>query len=1073
MQGGFFCLAMLTLFCTFAQAQSIELGVAKVLKQLQKLSESNNNDRCISLTDSLIVSVQRAKAPYDTLAYQQAMYIRAVIFRKNKPYQKANESLSLIYEDDRFFRNSPLRDRFRTDVLASHIQILLRDFENARFHLDRANESISFLPDSLLHDLGKYYEMEGLWRLYRLEHDKALEFLTLSKDTYRQNGDTINMDYSSTLYYLGIAHQQMSNYQKSKDELSIAINVAQQCDSLSPTMIGYYSSLGATYTYLNDQSKAFYYNLQAYENGLKHYPVNSFEYIGLVNNIGFMYAIFGKLHQARSYFKKGIDAAQVTLPKNHPAFIQLYSNLVEMDLALDNLDNCLSYINRWDTVAIENFGRESLYQIEISRYRAKSIWKLGDAAKALQEINKAIEIAENNKVQFEIDNISNYGYKSMLLSELGRQREALAEANKEIALLQRVFPDENRKKASAYDHKSLIFQNLGDFEKSLTFNEMALTNTGYDLKLPFIDSLISTNQCLSFLGSRISILKDQYKNTQNKDYLLDAFDVSKATLALCRKIFEGSEREEAKSFVRSSKYQIFEDILEICHLLGQKVINEECHRVAYETIEINKYYKMLHSLDRHGQINYRGVDRVILEEEIFFQNKISATKKALSDLTEDSSPNLSEIKSQTDTLNFYKSKFQALLAELSQSHESYYSLTYGKKEYNLDNLQLALADDEILMNYFMGSEAIYNLVVNKAKIEIQRKPMHDRYRKSINQFLNAIRDPKSNPGEIVEASSYLKKVLLDHDSTHTSKTNKYLIIPDGILNYLPFELLTDEPLLKNNLSYAYSGELYKRWASNKSGRKVSFTGFAPNYTAYRDEVENEIIQYASRAGKLDLPYAKEEIAEIIQIVGGDEYSGDRATKGNFLKIAENLPLVHFAAHTIISDSLPEESGFIFTKDSTDDNILKVSDLYGLDLNMELAVLAGCQTGFGKYRRGEGLLSLASAFSYAGVPSTVFSLWKVPDLSTKMIMVAFYRNLKRGMKKDKALRIAKQNYLDSPIEQELKHPYYWAGFIIQGNTDPIRFTTFGNRIWIRWLIGLIALISVATYFYQRSRGPIIS
>ena len=95
--------------------------------------------------------------------------------------------------------------------------------------------------------------------------------------------------------------------------------------------------------------------------------------------------------------------------------------------------------------------------------------------------------------------------------------------------------------------------------------------------------------------------------------------------------------------------------------------------------------------------------------------------------------------------------------------------------------------------------------------------------------------------------------------------------------------------------------------------------------------------------------------------------------------------------------------------------------------------------------------MARAFTYTGVPSTIMSLWKVPDKETSIIMTSFYNYLKQGETKDKALQLAKLDYLNNTDDVALKHPYYWSGFVVTGDTIAVK--NEGNiSYW--WLILLI-------------------
>lgn len=104
----------------------------------------------------------------------------------------------------------------------------------------------------------------------------------------------------------------------------------------------------------------------------------------------------------------------------------------------------------------------------------------------------------------------------------------------------------------------------------------------------------------------------------------------------------------------------------------------------------------------------------------------------------------------------------------------------------------------------------------------------------------------------------------------------------------------------------------------------------------------------------------------------------------------------------------------------------------------MVVLPACETGIGKLQKGEGIISLARAFAYAGAKSIFTTLWQVSDEKTKSLMVSFYRNLKQGETKGAALRKAKLEYLDgNKGKGEATHPFFWAGLIGIGDMSAVR------------------------------------
>ncbi len=121
----------------------------------------------------------------------------------------------------------------------------------------------------------------------------------------------------------------------------------------------------------------------------------------------------------------------------------------------------------------------------------------------------------------------------------------------------------------------------------------------------------------------------------------------------------------------------------------------------------------------------------------------------------------------------------------------------------------------------------------------------------------------------------------------------------------------------------------------------------------------------------------------------------------------------------------------------------------------MVVLSACNTSNGALKRGEGVMSLARGFFYSGAKSVVSTLWPVTDEASTDILIGFYKNLDRGDSKSRALQKAKLDYLRSTEEVELKHPYYWAGFIVVGDNAPM--VTISYWYWVLLAMGLLVLV----------------
>jgi CHAT domain-containing protein len=189
-----------------------------------------------------------------------------------------------------------------------------------------------------------------------------------------------------------------------------------------------------------------------------------------------------------------------------------------------------------------------------------------------------------------------------------------------------------------------------------------------------------------------------------------------------------------------------------------------------------------------------------------------------------------------------------------------------------------------------------------------------------------------------------------------------------------------------------------------------------------------------------LPHTREEAEAILRIARGQTMAafGFEATKAKVLEgRIEEYRILHFATHGLTNREQPELSGLALSlfneHGERQDGFLRLHEIYNLTLSAELVVLSACQTGLGREVRGEGFHGLMRGFLYAGAARLVASLWSVADRGTAELMKRFYWNLLEAQAPPAlALRAAQLAMLEDP---KWKHPFYWAGFIFQGEWWP--------------------------------------
>jgi CHAT domain-containing protein len=217
--------------------------------------------------------------------------------------------------------------------------------------------------------------------------------------------------------------------------------------------------------------------------------------------------------------------------------------------------------------------------------------------------------------------------------------------------------------------------------------------------------------------------------------------------------------------------------------------------------------------------------------------------------------------------------------------------------------------------------------------------------------------------------------------------------------------------------------------------------------------------------------------ELKKMFRGRYYLGESANISAFRKSFSEQGIIHIAAHTLFNDDDAMNSRIVFAKEIAGDTLKQDAYLYAYDLvgtnaKASLVVLASCRTGFGTFRRCDGISGISMGFSYAGCPSLIFTLWEVDEKATNQLLLSFYNALQKGVSIDRSLQQAQLNYLETANEIGAD-PYYWAGLLASGDCRPFTFQA-ERRFLPKTLILGSAILFIAISFsifiiFRRRQG----
>ena len=752
-----------------------------------------------------------------------------------------------------------------------------------------------------------------------------------------------------------------------------------------------------------------------------------------------------------SYFEADALLENVSLDKKRNLKRSIYSNLAKTYQLTLKPDSAIYYLEK----ALK------LYEPQDVNNR-KTLTSLGEVYQDQNQYEEALN-SYDQSLKITLDNYNpNHPEIAALYTKIG-----------EVHSAQQQWQD------------AMIF-----FQKSTAIltREPELSQEKDFYKVPSINNVIADKEFLEILTIKAKSLLEQFYQTENMDALAASqqfFDLAITHIDSMR--FKNTSIDY-KQYLSSKSHTIYESALSTSFLLHQiKPKDQNALKKAFYYAEKSKSLNLLEAVNDSNAKKFASVPDSLIELENTYKGKIAYLKKEIDRIKNQGKELDDELSAR---LLLWEEKFKYLISSIEQQFPDYYQLKYGLNVVDLENvINQQLNDGDLLIEYFYGDKHLYFFGIHQSKVVFERIEKTDilqnRIQNTIEKLTQYNLDKANQEYEFYAKNCHqlyndlLNPILSNYKETDIESV---CIVADGSLGYLPFEiLLTSLPteanknnfknfpylLKKYPISYAFSATL-KYLDSNQPAntKEWDYLGFAPEYeTDLLASVNNQ--PAITRNGFSVLLNNQPEIENVSALFNSKIFLGKAATKKAFQNTADKASILHLSMHAFANDQQPALSGLVFTQEnnsSPDSSILYAYELYNMNLDAQLAILSGCETGIGYLAKGEGIMSLGRAFKYAGCKEITMSLWKVNDKVTAEIVELYSKNLKEGMDKAKALQKAKIDYLEStvPIQQ---HPYFWSSFILQGDDTPIH----QNSIDKKWIYGIaFCLIVILTIILLKRR-----
>lgn len=852
----------------------------------------------------------------------------------------------------------------------------------------------------------------------------------------------------------------------------------------------------------NDAITAYNNGLTEAEKGLENDTRASLlVMISLNNNLGVVNRQLGNTREALAYYEANQHLIDARFHSEHPEAAHNFNNIGSMLFQDGDAEEAISYFLRAAAILEKNFGPAHLHVAAAYNNTGSAYALLNRPAFAADYFEKALDIKLALQGENHLDTAVAYANLAQYEWDAGNHVAALARVTQSIQIRKEILGDQSLQLIMPWLLRGEINLDLGqpaatleDMERVLSLSiprlgpthrhsieagilrATALRQSGkLEAAMESVEQILSVDRrqtsesgslskkdeipfpypqlLLDALSEKALILNDIYDQGMDTGALVSAFETWNLCIDVLEELQIHFRRGSSLIKYENSNDTVFDNAIDTSFRLYSLSGDSTYIDMAFTIMERSKARVARAFLTEADARVISGVPEYYIRREEDFRHEFNRVERELIvEMTKNSAPDRVLIRSLQDSLFQIRLQQQSYSELLEKSYPRYYQLKFDRKVAGLESVRNQLATSESSMiSYFAGSEYLYAVTISVERAGFYRLlPVSE-----LEVLVNSLREETAAPGSgtFSQTAHELYNVLVEPLKSSLT-TSGVVILPDRILNYLPFEMLLTQKvsgknyhkwpwmLLDSTISYAPSATVLQQMERVESPGTNKLLMVAPFATGSA-LVRNGNPDVAHPQNLSQLPFSRYEAEEITRIFTSTAPAGRsfynrkettilmnrEATAGRIRNLDLNsYRYIHFATHALVNDREPALSGIRMAEDGTGDNTLFLHDIYRFGLNAEMVVLSGCESGFGPISGGEGVIGFARAFILGGASSLITSLWKVDDRSTAELMTRFYRELLQGESKSTSLRKAKLAMINNPGTSS---PSRWGAFILAG------------------------------------------
>jgi len=978
------------------------------------------------------------------------------------------------------FRQEDKHGQYLASILKIlHIDIGRGDFKKADNLLEESEPTPEDKTKLSYSIICEYYELKGYIHLVLKEYSEGIDCFT-ELIPIKENKEPPDLRLSRAYNNLALCYYYSGNFFKADTYMNKALQIKEKLlEKHDPSLLTTLVNMGSFSVRSGNPDKGLEYLLRAEEIYLARYG-SDYPSLGIVyDNIAGIYSNKGDNQKALLYRKKAIRLLENDKEVSYKSLASSYNNLGSTYINLENYIEAINLLEKALTIRLENSIEDFS---NIYHNLAISYEKLGKPDPAekyfLLSISNTIDQYGINHFYI-IPKYSHYG--DFCLREYQNADKALVYYRKALNVAVSTFGYKSKQAGNIFHRIGKVYQFENSNDSALYYYQQSLIslvenfNDTTTLNNPEIEQAYSLLLLLRPLKNKAGILKKIYfESEKNIDFMKSGFECLALAVKTIEHIRLNFETEESRLVLASEEDNTFIEAIDMANSLYKITGNTYYKAKAFEYSEKSKSANLLAALRNSNAVEFGGIPVELQKRERTINSEINSIKELLYEEHRNEYPDSIKLQTWENLLFALNKQKDSLTVVFGNDYPKYYSLKYSTEVIDTLEVQNRLGKNDVLLEFNLSDTLLISIFQSSSIFKIHTEVIDSSFHNNLKVIRNNLtarhfsNNVKMDYTMFTYASNYLYQKLIS-PFRDLIKEKHIIIVPDEYLAYIPFEILIsnlpewkpasyrDLPYLlrTNSISYTYSATLLGTFHKKRQKLLNKVLAFAPAYPE-PDLIQTDIphTRQQYRKNLYPIPGVKDEVEFINSITNSDVFFDNEASEKNFKDLASSYDILHLAMHTIIDDTNPMYSKLAFTElqnDTIEDGLLNASEIYGLDLKARLAVLSSCNSGTGKLQKGEGVMSLARGFIYAGCPGIIMTLWEVEDRSGAEIIKSFYSFLKKGYTTDKALQLAKLQFLDH-ADMLRSHPYFWSPYIQIGNYSPVYF----KRIYFFLAIVIIVL-----------------